>query len=99
MLINICGHFVNCKEKNNKNNSTHCGGCEHPFSTFDKEFSMTLYKVHGNIVLYLLIDKVPVLMPGSRVSVLLGVSCVLISVCATAELDCPELGKCELSAI
>ncbi len=59
---------------------------------------MKSYKVHGDIVLYLLIDKVPVLMPGSRVSVL-SVSCVLISVCATAELDRVELRKCELSAI
>lgn len=47
MLINICS-----KKKINKK-SIHRGGCEHPVSSSDKEFSLTSYKVHGNIVLYL----------------------------------------------
>lgn len=56
-------------------------------------------KMHGYIVLYLLIDQAPlVLMPGSRTFVL-GVSCMLDFVCTTVELDCPELWKCEFSVI
>ena len=60
---------------------------------------MKSYKVHGNIVLYLLIDQVPVLTPGSRVSVR-SVSSVHYSLSVLLlSLTVFEWRKCELCAI
>ena len=55
---------------------------------------MKSYKMHGDIVLYLF-DKVPVLMPGSHVSVL-SVSCVIISVCELLSLIVLKWGNLNL---
>lgn len=94
MLINIC---KGKKTNKTKLKSTPCKGCWHPFSTSDKVFPQTSQEVHGNPALYLF-DRQTSCLEAWFTCVC--TQCELcVNLCATAELDCLELRKCELCAI